>query len=837
MNITKNSKSQSNFSKREINSNYNSFKINNFLAESSENISIKKNENIDNLNNYIDSSGNFYTPNEFKELWETIINTELIDLFDFCIKDYVLIANLCQDILLLVYEESKIIIERKFSEILKCLNLEKKSTDKKNRIYSKFLPFFQENFNDIFLNVDSSLNTLHNKLINTLNEYPNNNFKNILQKNIKEKYFDNLIKSFFKICIYMLLHDPILTFDLVKLSKRKLIYCFYNKNNFINVEGFGNDKSPCIIILPPPLIKNKFPFNGLKPAVYIISESNENIIKECEFNKNNNIYCNQKNDIIKVVKTLTKSNNNSKSENNIYISKTFLANNNKILPGNMKNNNGFYKRSNNNIKNNEKINNQYNKLSIKDNQKINNNSVEFKGVQSIKMSKINNSKKELISRSITNLNKNQIHQKKILNSNRESNNVVLINDSNQNKLIEEKEIRQIKNKRQENYRQIKYNRKNNKFYGNNNNKLFVNNTSINNLNDVNNILNNISSSFNNNNSTNSFPIQEINKDVVEKKIKNSNSHNNIRKLQKTKYNTNNYLNNMSYKSIPYLNYLKQKNKREMKSYIENEDINNHFNPYMCNSENENIHNYIYTNFSNNNTNINSFNVNIINNCLFKSEIRDNLNNNKENLIANNYRSSSNINNKNYYMNTKKDNIQLNYRSEKNNFYNNAVVSKNSLIDSEDINDINQGYSCINTPINNLNDFRKYYNTNKSSNNFNINFMLNDNNRYGHDKKYDINKKLKVIEKQRNSENNYKTKKNIEKSSSINNLLSDNNYNIDENINLISNYNYYFNINDNSNEIIQKSLDNESSLNNYNLICYENKNKKNFIENLYNYNNY
>ena len=46
MKITKNSKSQKNFSKGEINSNYNGFKINNFLAESSEKTSIKKNQKI-----------------------------------------------------------------------------------------------------------------------------------------------------------------------------------------------------------------------------------------------------------------------------------------------------------------------------------------------------------------------------------------------------------------------------------------------------------------------------------------------------------------------------------------------------------------------------------------------------------------------------------------------------------------------------------------------------------------------------------------------------------------------------------------------------------------------
>ena len=75
-----------------------------------------------------------FTPNEFKKLWESIIQTELIDSFDFCIKEYKLISNLCQDIMLLVYEETKKIIELKFFEILKCLNLSKTSKDKKDNL-------------------------------------------------------------------------------------------------------------------------------------------------------------------------------------------------------------------------------------------------------------------------------------------------------------------------------------------------------------------------------------------------------------------------------------------------------------------------------------------------------------------------------------------------------------------------------------------------------------------------------------------------------------------------------------------------------------------------------
>ena len=73
----------------------------------------------------------------------------------------------------------------------------------------------------------------------------------------------------------------------------------------------------------------------------------------------------------------------------------------------------------------------------------------------------------------------------------------------------------------------------------------------------------------------------------------------------------------------------------MKNQIsQNLKSKNNINPYdnknYNNRENfvryPNTNEYICYNFNNNNTNINSFNLNIINNCLFKSEAKEKLKN-------------------------------------------------------------------------------------------------------------------------------------------------------------------------------------------------------------------
>ena len=280
-------------------------KVSNYL-----NVNSSKNNNI---------GENYLTPSEFKKLWEYTIKTELIETFDFCINEYILIANLCQDIMLLIYEECKKTINNKFIEVLNCLNLGKISKDKREEIFNHFLPFFRDNFNKIFIFSEKFLEIINKKFLSVIIEYnykndiinenqnesksknhkyiTNNkdidnidkNFINKIQEKIKQNNFDDIIKSFYKICIYMLLHEPILTFNLEKYSKRKLKYFYYNKNDFINVEGFINDNSPCIMLLSAPLIKNKFNFYNLRSPVYIVHNPDKLILEECEKNKNNDL--------------------------------------------------------------------------------------------------------------------------------------------------------------------------------------------------------------------------------------------------------------------------------------------------------------------------------------------------------------------------------------------------------------------------------------------------------------------------------------------------------------------------------------------------------------------
>ena len=229
----------------------------------------------------------------------------------------------------------------------------------------KILPFFRENFNNIFELNEEGIKNIKQKLLKIVNQYnflneinliknssskvlndininnKDNDIRNsnahniekiendsnllvvenlrILENKIKGKNFEGIMKSFFTICLYMLLHEPILTFNNENYSQRRLIYYFYNKKNFINIEGFGDEKTPCVIILQPPLLKSIYAFNGIRPAVYILPETiiNKEILNECENNEKNK----EKEDKIQ--------NNEIKKNNNTNIN-IYNSNNKKI---------------------------------------------------------------------------------------------------------------------------------------------------------------------------------------------------------------------------------------------------------------------------------------------------------------------------------------------------------------------------------------------------------------------------------------------------------------------------------------------------------------------------
>lgn len=242
-------------------------------------------KNSQNINN---TSIAFFLPSEFKNLWDKLIKTELLEAFDFYINEYNLVSNLSQDLFLIMYHETENLIHFKINTILESLNIKTTSTEQMNKIIQKFLPFFQEHLFEIFFLSEDLSKKMKSELVKISSTYTIKVDQTQLMNECNKNQFTMLMKSFFSVCLYMLLHEPVLTLNIKQYSQRVSKYMYYNKKEMIIIEGFPVDQTPCVLILPPPMLRKKFPFNGMKPAFYALSEANSTIINECEKYKKEN---------------------------------------------------------------------------------------------------------------------------------------------------------------------------------------------------------------------------------------------------------------------------------------------------------------------------------------------------------------------------------------------------------------------------------------------------------------------------------------------------------------------------------------------------------------------
>lgn len=190
-------------------------------------------------------------------------------------------------------------MKEKVESVLKILNLQldQYPTKEIEKFINKFKSIFQDYFNAIFIFTDLFRDKVKDRLLNQMKSYEI--FQNDLNKSkhvsklddilqdLNRKPFRNLIETLFKLCMYMILHDPLLSFNISNYSERQLVYHFYNKNDLMNIEGFGTDQTPCAVIIPTPLLRKNFAYMGIKPAVYCLQKCqvNDKILAECNKNK------------------------------------------------------------------------------------------------------------------------------------------------------------------------------------------------------------------------------------------------------------------------------------------------------------------------------------------------------------------------------------------------------------------------------------------------------------------------------------------------------------------------------------------------------------------------
>lgn len=222
-----------------------------------------------------DTSSSFFLPSEFKSKWETFTKNTILETFENTFDDPQLITYITQETMNLLYQLSINDIYNKIESIMKILNIEDITIERKKAFFLKMRFIFQEYFSSIF-----KFNE-HNKIISRLSGLKiSNQKKKQLLNDIQTTQFNNLLNEGYKICSYMNLHQPRLSF-----KENSYVYLYYSKKYLNNIEGFGKENSVCLVTLFPPILRNNFFFQGIKPAVYVINHPTKEMINECEKNK------------------------------------------------------------------------------------------------------------------------------------------------------------------------------------------------------------------------------------------------------------------------------------------------------------------------------------------------------------------------------------------------------------------------------------------------------------------------------------------------------------------------------------------------------------------------
>lgn len=109
-----------------------------------------------------------------------------------------------------------------------------------------------------------------------------------LNELIRSNYIKDFLKTIKKIFLFVEFHEPQLSLKIESFDKRKPQVRELKQNDCILADGYIKDIKNCLILLDPPLLKNGYPYSGLKPIALISPEDFKNEEANNNYNDNDN---------------------------------------------------------------------------------------------------------------------------------------------------------------------------------------------------------------------------------------------------------------------------------------------------------------------------------------------------------------------------------------------------------------------------------------------------------------------------------------------------------------------------------------------------------------------
>ena len=227
----------------------------------SENV-IKKLQESSSLSaqNQHNTSSLFSLPSEFKKTWETLIQENVLDLFSDFLNSHKNFVQLVQVLIKVVLEEENKAIDDKVRAVLDLLGC---GVSNYENIKKCLLRLFQDHSATAF--AVKLLDGVKEKYLQRVPE----ELKKDAKKIVEMEEFEYFLLNMHKIALHMLLNDPKLEIPFTQ----GLEYVVLNKpDEFYCIDGFPNG-APQAVVVVPSVVRNNYPYNGIKPSVLIVSKN------------------------------------------------------------------------------------------------------------------------------------------------------------------------------------------------------------------------------------------------------------------------------------------------------------------------------------------------------------------------------------------------------------------------------------------------------------------------------------------------------------------------------------------------------------------------------------
>lgn len=206
-----------------------------------------------------------------------MIGKDLINnAFDSFLEEPLWLFHLIADSLIVTYDFSKAKLDNTISASLAAINVNQSDT-------SKFLPVYRnllkEYFDSIFAISKKDLEEIKSNLREAAKQYTDFPI-NSLDDDMEESYFNKYLRELIKSSLFMLINDPPLTFDVQPYLSRKPKYSLMSNKKHFFINGSFYEGAVCLTILPQPLLKDSFPYNGILEGVFILDNPPKDLIAE-----------------------------------------------------------------------------------------------------------------------------------------------------------------------------------------------------------------------------------------------------------------------------------------------------------------------------------------------------------------------------------------------------------------------------------------------------------------------------------------------------------------------------------------------------------------------------